>query len=130
MNLQPYSDRLHTVIQDRVGRMLSADAANMLKLQLKRILTDGIAEAMQERPYLLRAHELKKLGAEIPDTIPDNAFVPCFPPVVSADPTQQKPDELRLRIELSYLMSADVPITFETTVPPDAVPQDTPAPSE
>lgn len=130
MNLQKYADRLHAVLQGRIGRPVTADVANMLKLQLQRILTEATAEAMRERPYLMRAHELKKLGAEIPASVPDNAFVPCFPPVVSSDPAQQKPDELRLRIELSYLMPADTPIVFETTVPPDASPQDTPAPSE
>lgn len=119
MDLQKYLDRLHTTLQPRLGVILNADVLNMLKIQVKRILEEAIAEGMRERPYLMRARDLKALGAEVPDSIPDKAFVPCFPPIVTNDPTKVDPSQLKLRIELSYLLPADVPVQLQEPEAPD-----------
>lgn len=109
MELQPLLARLHETLQKRVGYRLTKDVAQMLHIQLRQILVDAVQQASQERPYLMEAGSLRKLGADIPAHIPDDAFVPCMKPKVEAG-DGNKPDSLRLHIELSHFLPAAVAV--------------------
>lgn len=102
MDVRPYYEALGQLLQRYADKLLSPTAVQLLGGDVRRLLDSVVHRMMSERMYLIRAAELRSLGAQLPPAITDEMLVACRQQAARAD------GKVGLVIEATYGLPAEV----------------------
>lgn len=115
MEVRPFVDRISALMRKYVGYRFTKVVALKLQMDISEILREAVKEACAERPYLIKAADLRGMGIAVPEHVPDRAFVPCSRPEIVPG---NSPDKMSLRLELSYMLPPEPPAEAGDACPP------------